>query len=251
MKTRTFLLAALAIVCATNIVTLAHAALNRRAAPDAELTLTERELMLWPAGADTTATWLRLRWSQPAEYGRTDWIACDRLEALGFSCDAKAGRQSGREAFVVLEYDGRAWQTLREHLIAQAAQAADAARQAPGTAPQDPARSVEGHSRLVAVDVGPDAEALRATYPDRSRYLITRGRVSVFVDAPRGERATPRLTIAELAPATISVPRAYAALLAPWKTGAWAPYPGTPRYTVALRYGRFHEPWIAGVDVRR
>lgn len=204
--------------------------------------------MLASAGSDTTATRLRLQWSQPAEYGRPDWVTCDRLAALGLPCEATAGRRAGRDAFIVLEYDGPAWQTLRESLMARTA---ESARQYPGNAPQDPATIVEAHSRLVVVDVGPDADALRAAYPDRRRYLITRGRVSAYVNAPRGARGTPRLTITEITPGTINVPRSYAALLAPMKTRTWMPHQGPPRYTVTLRYGRFHEPWIAGVDVRR
>lgn len=248
MKTRTLLLAAAAIVCATNLATLAHAALNRRGAPEAELTLTDRELTLVSTGSDSTATSLRLLWSDPAPYGRTDWMTCDRLEALGFACDAKAGRQAPRDAFIVLEYDGPAWQWYRERVITESAVTA---RRFPEVRSSDPAASIDRFSRLVPVDIGPDADALRATYPDRGRYLITRGRVSVYVNAPRGERGTPTVNIAEIAPRTINVPRAYAALFAPLKTGAWAPRQSAPRYTVTLRYGRFHEPWIVAVEIAR
>ena len=246
MSRRALLAIAIAVVCVTNIGALARAALNRGAAA-AELTLTERELGLVWTGSDTTATWLRIAWTQAP--GHAEWASCGKLASLGFSCDAAAGRQSSRAAFVVLEYDGPAWQAYRRWLLQRAD---EAVKQNPRIPRQDQAAIIAGHSRLMAVDVGADADDLRARYPDRRRYIITSGRVSVYWSTPPSsrERPVPAPAVAEITPDTINVPRPYSLLLSPLKFGSWPSLQHGPRYDVTIRYGRFHEPWIVNVAVR-
>src|SRR5207248_2515885 len=97
-----------------------------------------------------------------------------KLEELGFECrlapsdpkaDAYYSRRSARTGFVALEYDGPAWQSwieLRERL-----------EPSPGPGQKRAADyERESGSRLVAIDAGRDADAVRARHPQTSRVLV-------------------------------------------------------------------------------
>jgi uncharacterized protein DUF4824 len=238
MTRRWLLFAAALIVCVTNVVALGLGLLNRRYAPEGAIMLTERELRMAPSGLESTATFLRLVWRSPDN----DGFACDRIRPLGFACpDSREATQPSRHGYVVLEYDGAAFERLRQHDEALQAQLA---AENPSVATSPPWWRNEA-TRLVVVDLGPDADALRRIYPDRSRYLISLARIGVR-DAPGG---TLTGFVPELLPSTINVPlpfskklRDAAALHAGDPPKSW-----TPRYTVTLRYGRFLEPWIVDV----
>jgi len=238
MTQRWLLFAAALIVCVTNVVALGLGLLNRRSAPEGAITLTERELRMASSGLDSTATFLRLTWRSPDN----DGFPCDKIRPLGFACrDSRESRQPNRHGYVVLEYDGPAYERLRQH---DEAAYAELAAENPSAATSTPWWRNEA-THLVVVDLGPDADALRRTYPDRSRYLISLARIGVR------DAAGNTLTgfVLELLPSTINVPlplskklRDAAALHAGEPPKSW-----TPRYTVTLRYGRFLEPWIVDV----
>lgn len=259
MKDR-FLIAAVALVCLTNIVALAKAAWNRSSITSS-LTLTERELRRSYAG-DTSVTQLRINWLQ-------HWpvrIDMDQAARLGFatSVDAASERadeyyrkQLPRLGYVVLEYDGRVWESYREQVL----------RREPPYMAERPAaerrqsvvereRQIEGSSRLFAIAVDGDAQRLRAAYPELSRYLIARARVALSLrnteDASKRERVLAADVI-ELMPSVINVPRPFSVTVRD-VTGDAAyhytdPLPVDGRYVVDLKYGGAFEPWIA--DLRR
>jgi hypothetical protein len=250
MTRRSLLLAAALIVCVTNTVALGLGLLNRRGATTEAITLTERELPIITAGPESTATILRLAWTSPVG----ESFPCEKIRPLGFTCPERPLSSGSREldqpprnGYVVLEFDGPAWQRVRERAEA------DVAQQAAQNPTITPNRWwLRQTTHLVAIDVGGDVNALRRTYSDASRYLITMGRISahpVSVAGPPG-LMTLNGVIIGLMPSTINVPlplsskvREAAALHAGIPTESW-----TPRYTVTLRYGRFVEPWV--VDVR-
>jgi hypothetical protein len=63
---RTSLIASAAIVVLANAVALVHAARNRMGTPDAELTLTQRELRYYPSARDDdSGVALNLEWTDP------------------------------------------------------------------------------------------------------------------------------------------------------------------------------------------
>ena len=253
---RLLLPAAAAIVCLTNLGALTLGGLNRSGAPDAEMTLTERELRL-AHERDSTATTLQLMFVQRFD-AEGEWLTCPKLETLGVSCALPpAGtdmgrwyaRQPERRAYVVLEYDGPAWQAYR---AAEKRRQEEMRRIDKTAGPDDSDSLLDGYSRLVAIDADSDAGTLRGRYPDRSRYLIVDARVSIFGRNPPNGKGPTRLsgTIGQLSPSTINVPRPYASVLSSMEGSAYALSAGrAPRYWVTVRYGRFHEPWVVNTGV--
>jgi len=251
MMRRWLLLAAALIVCVTNVVALGLGLLNRRTAATDTITLTERELKITASSSESTATILRLVWTAPDSEG----FPCDKIRPLGFTCpdrpvsgERRALEQPQRNGYVVLEYDGPAYQLVRKRAEALAAQQA---AENPSFVPPAPSWLNE-QTRLIAIDLGPDADALRRTYPDASRYLITTARIGAI---PESVPDAPLLmtlsgTVIGVMPSTINVPlplstrlRDAAALHVGDPPQSWK-----PRYTVTLRYGRFLEPWIVDVQ---
>lgn len=243
--------AAAAIACLTNVAALTLGALNRSGTPDAEVTLTERELRL-ERQSDSTATALRLMFVQRFDR-EGEWLTCPKLERLGVSCAPPPpgtdmgrwyARQPERPAYVALEYDGPAWHAYRE---AEKRRLQEARRTYQAAAPDDSESLLGGYSRLVAIDADSDPDVLRTRYADPHRYLIVEARVSIYgSSAPRGS-GPPRLsgTITRLLPSTINVPKSYSSIFASMNGSSYAPSAEQPsRYWVTLRYGRFHEPWI-------
>ncbi|HEU4935720.1 MAG TPA: DUF4824 family protein [Vicinamibacterales bacterium] len=247
---RWLLLAAALIVCVTNVVALGTGYLNRRNAPAGAITLTERELRITASGSESTATILRLEWTSPDNEG----FPCDKIRPLGFTCpdrpvsaERRVLEQPQRNGYIVLEYDGPAYQRVRKRAEALAAQQS---AENPAVKP-DPS-SLDRLTRLVAIDVGADADTLRRTYPDASRYLITTARIGAVA---KGVSVSPPLVtlsgfVISVMPSTINVPLPLSTRLRDASALHYRnpPRSWTPSYTVTLRYGRFLEPWI--VDVR-
>ncbi len=259
---RPAILFAIGLVVVTNTVALALAAYNRMGV-ESTLTLTDRELWLNRWNRESTATTVSLQYLYPVA-DRTDpwWFGCDRLTAIGFDCSVPASdpraevfyaHQSARNAFVVLEYNGAAWQAYEAE--AERLNARQVA-QGGGLNAEAFAREMAGRSRLIAIDAGPDSDALRRAYPDGSRYLVTAARVSITrYSGGRDYPSYIRGNITEILPDTITVPRAFAATIraatVPAATQYWATgRPSAPSYTITVNYGRRHEPWITDVTVK-
>jgi len=229
-------LIAIAIVLVANGVALLGAAWNRGGVPEASVVLTERELPLVRLDEDNTGTALRLVWNG----GRRaqDWLDVPTLEQLGFDCsvppDAPTAadhyrEQPGRQAWVVLEYEGQAY---RDRLAASET--------------EKQRESVEQESRLYAIEVGRDPGALRQRYPERDRFIVLPAVIDVRWEPESGADDEPRAAriegyIAWSAVSRVHVSRRHAELF------AGLPDDGRPRYAVTLNFGRRYEPWIAGV----
>lgn len=195
------LAAGAALIVVTNGFLLGAAAYNRSGSPDSRLALSQREMVWHRYGMpnrENTGLSVQLAWRMPVgERGSPGWLDERHLTELGFvlrrSTDG-SGRHNvrvlipEREAWIVLELAGPAWQaalTQAEERVALRASERqtypnDPARvRAEEQARQALAREAEEDSRLFAVDAGTDLASLRARYPDRSRYLIQAGTVQV------------------------------------------------------------------------
>jgi hypothetical protein len=216
-------------VLAANAAALVLSGVNRTGAADAELVLTERELRLPPAGADTenTALFLSLEWNWQAfrDASPPDWFDRAKLESLGIDCSypllapsAKEhyGRMLQREVFLVLEYDGGGWRRWlesaeKEHLKKQEALEHLTEPGVRETKIEESRQRFEaereGHSRLFVVDAGLVAAELRQRYPDRSRFAIVRGTVRPAVEESGAKNGEPFLRghVTEIAIAGIHV----------------------------------------------
>ena len=250
------LAAAAALILLASAFALVHTDINRTDPPEAEITLTERELS-YSSGSDDSGVALILRWVDtsvapgvaipPPGEPRATLLNQAKLEELGFDCrvppsDPSAdtyyaySRQSARTGFAAFEYDGPAWKSWiewRERLEPRP--------------PEAQKRSVdydrETSSRLALVDAGFSARALRTRYPDRSRVLVLPAvfRISLISGWPaaRDRPAAPARLAGFLQeiPSVIHVPKPFSDRFRS----------DTRTYFVTLRYGRLHEPWVTAV----
>jgi hypothetical protein len=212
---------------------------------------------------------LQLQWRQEAakdwQLG-PEWFDNNKLEAVGYDLSVPLSEPTGeqyyaralpRQAYVVLEYEGQAWQrwladtnrklgALREQLNRQ-------------ETTREIVKEAEGHherlrrydSRLIAVDVGTEPARLRQQYSDRTRFVVTPAEVRlIFVKGwtdKAGTRHPSHLSgrISQILVDVIEVPRDKRAVLD--KLGQ-IQSPHEPRYSVILKYGKRYEPWIVEVQ---
>jgi len=275
------LLVAVALIVVTNALVLAGVAYNRSGEPDSVLRLTERELRIqhpswlthWNSNVDLRLTW---RYAQtrlagqdgPDEYFGLHWLQPEQLRELGFEVEgdlestehlARLDRQPSRRAWVVLEYDGPAYHARLEKLHQKLEHAASLAQAHPDDerlkTQWDSARTALRleelvESRLLAVDAGPEAAALRARYPDRHTYAIVGGRLDVSVSGEPGRRRLIARVIA-IDTDTIRVPHAFRTVIEPFLPDAPGPLrapQGGPGFAATVHFGRRFEPWVTDFE---
>lgn len=247
------LLVAAVVVFVSNMYALGSAAFNRWGEPEAVLDLTERELRLTPRETENTAMALRLNWTDAAVTNvDAGWFNAAKLAEIGFDCRMPVTMDNAehyrtmppRSAYAVFEYDGEAWQRYLAALPASADRETAARR-----------------SRLVLIDVGRDARALRARHPDRRRTLIVPASASLAI-TPGGTRPSIlKGRINAVYPVELNVPRDLRHALDALPTGREAsggrfgrsasPLPSEPRYRVTVKWGRALEPFIESVQALR
>jgi hypothetical protein len=283
------LAAGAALILLVNAVALTGVYLNRSGEPEARMTLSQRELGIpwdWRVPRDNSGLVLALNWRVPdgnaVEYsyggygyhgGTPEWLDEPRMKALGFDTAAVAEsgegrrrfeRQLPREALLVLELAGPAWQAALERARANAARH-EAARLANADSKefaekakraQEQLKNEETlNSRLFAVDVGADRAALRAKYPDRSRYLILKATLRPRLET-QDQKTRVTGYVSELAVQRINVPHALRPTLEPVLEQALRKLPRTPAAPAALfeatvAVGQRLEPWIEAISVAR
>ncbi|MGB4074686.1 DUF4824 family protein [Pseudomonas sp.] len=208
---RHYLLAGFGLIGLVNAIALAGVYWNRQEPADSRLQLSERELdNRYSYGGkenNSVALSLNYRWPSRAEdNGYYPSISAEKMAELGFSVPTELSedsvrryrRQLDRDALLVLELDGPAYQRELQQVRAEYAEA----QRLQGLAPdnQDVQEAAErAHdallreqqiaSRLLVVDVGPDLQALRTRYPDRQRYAIVRGSVQAYANSQFSEWA--------------------------------------------------------------
>jgi hypothetical protein len=252
MKLLSLILAA-ALVLLTDVFVLVGVSVNRSATTE-EIELTERELPLQPAGEDNTGVSMRLSqigaigfgWSPSAE--KAGWFDQAKLAEIGFdvrmpltdpAAEIRYRDVLPRDAFVVLEYGGPAW----EEWVKNAEEST--LRASPTLPPWNP----RDQSHLIAVDAGRDPDALRRKYPDLGKHLIVRAVLRLVYERtwdPNAHQMVPpkflRGEIQTVAPDEIHVPLPEAATLSGLPADR-----RKPRYVVTLRYGTHYEPWVVKV----
>ena len=273
------------LILLANAVALTGVYFNRSGEPESRMTLSQRELSMpwgWGMAKENSGVALGLNWrvkdGSAVEYsyggdgyhgGTPEWLDEPRMQALGFDTahvpEDPAGRrrferQLPRQALLVLELAGPAWQQALErarqnaarHEAARLANAdskefADKAKRAQ----EQLQREESANSRLFAVDAGLDRAALRAKYPDRSRFLILKATLR-----PRLETLDKKTRVtgyvSELAVRQINVPHALRPTLEPVlrKQRNTADDPAA-RFEATVAVGQRLEPWIESVMVAR
>lgn len=196
-----YLIVGLALIGVVNAIVLAGAAWNRQPPEESRLQLSERELghtyTYWRKDNSSLALHLDYRWPSRADDDHHYLsISAEKMAELGFHVPTELNEQSvrryrrqlDRDALLVLELDGPAYQREVALLVAAHAEALRLQKSVPDSkelreAAQHAANALdyEQHraSRLLVVDVGVDQQALRARYPDRTRYAIVRSIIAV------------------------------------------------------------------------
>jgi hypothetical protein len=256
-------IAAIAVIL-SNAFTLWAARVNRGGEPEAVIELTERELRLpRTREADNTAMALRLEWTdlEPAWRGpgteqAPAWFDAAKLASIGFDTSLPVTRENAeryrgmapRAVYAVLENDGEAWRRYVDGLPSQ--QEKDTAL---------------GQTRLVLIDVGLDAAALRARYPDRGRVAVVPATAGLSFVQPQSGEPFLKGRVNTVYPMELNVPKALRPALeslaprplrVPPRQGEAAPvlregeraFAGEPRYRVTVKWGRSLEPWVEGVE---
>lgn len=270
------------ILITTNVIVLAGVAANRSGKPEALIELTERELQLpyYNTKEENSGLSLRLDWRTLDEesdtssyygyYSRSrypEWFTADKLMELGFDLDAfkkmsnkmeKYKEPIPKQVFIVLELDGEPYQRA----VKRAEAALTKIKERSASHPDDrelkeklknaEKRLVDENTsspRLFAVDAGLYPEKLRAKYPDRGKYIITRG----LVEASRthfNKKEKINGYISELSVDNIHVPLEHRKIIdavlehsKPAKNEE-----RSPRYTAQVAYGSRFEPWIVSIS---
>jgi hypothetical protein len=100
------------------------------------------------------------------------------------------------------------------------------------------------------VDAGPDAQALRAKYPDRTRYAIVKGKVRPTYQTGRGKEARWTGYIDGIQNAQVNVPLEIrkAVESAPRSIPSAGVQGGGPAFEVTVAFGKRFEPWIVAAS---
>lgn len=180
--------------------------------------LTELELRMAYSQADSSFVVLRfVRPLWPSQ--SSEWLNEAKLREIGFDLRKHPKNRAhgeSRVVFVVMEYDGDAWRAWEQRRRTEYAR------------PDD-------RSRLIPVDAGADAPALRDKWPG-PRHFIVRGLILArFVSSGHQGWAGQ---LAEFYPGTVHVPLPWSKLLLD------LPPTDAPRYKVTLAWGTRWEPWI-------
>ena len=269
---RSLFVAGFALVVAVNAVVAARVIGNRTGTPSALVTLTERELRLpyWQraenSGMSLPLTW-RVLGDDPAGYSRSgpQWLTASKAKELGFAtgnaqCEQTPIKQPlPREAYLVLEYEGPAYQEAihrAEQAVAQKAAALNAhsgekrAIDEHQQASEWLQREQMNASRLFAVDAGLDFGTLRQRYPDSSRYIVVHGIVRWHINCGQQQDQGSGF-ISALDIQNIHVPLHFRRILDELidrDRTSGNRQKETPRYAVAVAYGSRLEPWITAVQ---
>jgi hypothetical protein len=238
--TRRLMLLAAALVVLVNAIVLAGVARNRGGEPESVLELTERELTQpWRYNEENSGVSLELEVNNPYRSDTVSTIPEESLRDIGFSLEgpmvlARAGdpnsgylKTISRKSLAVLELEGESWKQWL---------AAWEATESENRWPRDP----NTVSRLFLIDVGRDAAALRARYPDTHRYAIVQAQT--WLD--RWHRDGRIHGYAQPLTRTLHVPRQLHARLGPHQDDAGAAQP----FSARVRFGRRLEPWIESIQ---
>ena len=287
-----YLIVGLVLIGVVNAIVLAGAAWNRQPPEESRLQLSERELVstynYWRKDNSSLALRLDYRWPSRADdepYYLS--ISAEKMAELGFKVPSELNeqtvrryrRQLDRDALLVLELDGPAYQREVALLRAAHAEALRLQQAVPDSkelreAAQHAANALdyEQHraSRLLVVDVGVDQQALRARYPDRTRYAIVRSIIAVQASSvandwtgegddlrPDNQRWTWQLGGSADTPGvqSLNLPQRWHATFDKLPQQAEEPGMDYPDYqklfSAEVAFGRRLEPWFVALNARQ
>ena len=267
-----FVIAGVALIAATNAVALLGVAYNRSGEPESTLKLTERELRpSWFDGKrENSGLAMQLRWrvlsTAPTsawayrygnEGGQAPAAFLDAAKMAEFGFDTKRpdrvphskdpGRELSRGALLVLELNGPAYEKSLAGVAAEVERLRKLNNpESTKLAEEIPVLEAKANSRLFVVDAGRDAAALRAKYPDRTKYAIVHGQVR-----PVGGYQAPSQRhfgyVAGIDAATVNVPLEFRPAFAGADQAldySLAAIEKGAKFEAAIAFGKRFEPWL-------
>ena len=265
----------LALIAVVNAIALGGAAWNRGLV-ESRLTLGERELRppyVWEDRSEDSGVALALQWrvsgrdwNDTALYAgmpgpsEPEWLTPAKLRELGFDPappPSDTGRASyrsrSRRVLLVLELAGPAHARTIAWREARVRRAESRARALPddadlAQAAENARRSLQEErqtaSRLFVVDAGVDAGRLRARHPDRNRYAIVRGTVTLGWSRGQDRAWRSDATVGEIAIPRLHLSRSQVTALGPAGRPRQHDEVAGPPFTAVGAFGRRFEPWV-------
>lgn len=260
-----YLLIGLIILIGTNLAALSGVAYNRMGETTAQLTLTERELLLpFNSGVqkENSSMSLSINWRTPKgnnetynPYNSRDIkITKDELLALGFiDSDIKDNYWvESRELYWVFEFDGALHKAEIKKAEAIYQAAVVSFKKNPNeTNSRKKKEYSEGlerektiNSRLYFIEASADCELLANKYYGKQNILIVKGLTQPYYD---NNDKVFRLLLRHLSVSNIMVPLEFVEVLSKLKRVDRQDIT-SPRYAVDISWGNRLEPWV--VDVK-
>jgi hypothetical protein len=274
-----FMIAFLVLVV-TNLIVLFGVYSNRNGEAESQIILTERELQVpYRINKENSSLSLQILWQSLGEknsvhgrgYQSPAWLDTQKLKTLGFNIDTISEHEdrkyryyTSKECFIVLEYNGETYQKALKRAQIDLEEKKEASDKAPQnkqlksyySIAQNTLKNRKAYeSRLYAIDAGNDDIALREKYPDRSRYIITKGLVYFNYNYQQKKAYGG---ISNLSIPTIHVPLEFSKILDPIIEKERADMKKTRTYYMAIRhapyfkakiaYGKRYEPWIISIE---
>lgn len=256
---RTFWLGS-GLIVLTNAVALGGVIYNRSGEPDSRLRVSERELQVpYSSFYDRDSAHAQLL-QLNVEIAQ-GWVTVEKLQTLGFALRADnwqySGREQERDAVVVLELNGPAYQAELQAARDELSKAQQfLASTADNPRAQNDVDNAEGHlqnleadaSRLYIVDAGLEGAQLRQRYPDRTRYALAHA--TVRYERRRTGEGENDMTLNLYADLIdFSVPNQARDVFAGW-TWRERNADGKSKASVELAFGKRYEPWITAASKR-
>ena len=279
---RKFTFAAVLLLVLTNAIVLAGIVYNRSGTPVTSIELTERELPIRysfltaneNSGMVLSLTWQLLDLDEDPAYPdisktgiKPVWLDDEKLVELGFEIDKLESDKDRyeyrifdleREAILVLEYEGAAYQKALEIAENKAARLRGAVEKDPDEVKLGEeleefekrlTRMKESKSRLYVIDGGQDKQALVEKYTGRDNILFANGSIDLIWNEDQVEGRLQRLSIEQ-----IHVPLPFSDLLSGFTVKEVRHYAHRmgeqpPRYKVQLNIGKRLEPWIDSITL--
>ncbi|MCU1716991.1 DUF4824 family protein [Pseudomonas sp. 5P_3.1_Bac2] len=255
---RRYLLLSISLIVALNAWLLGSVWWNRQEPVDSQLQLSQREL---PQYRSSYSAGLRLKRELHISYRWPDQqaenLSVEQMSQLGFDlqrCERQRySWQPSREAFMVLELNGPAYQQELARAKQRLENARAALRRQPArkarqqvlqSAEKDYQRTEQVLSRLLVVAVGVDAQQLRQQYGQRTMYAIVPAVVEARLDYSAADHQAQCTGYARMANTQLSVPLA---LRQPGLASATAQ---DLNFTAQVAFGRTLEPWLQTVQVQ-
>lgn len=254
------LLGAVGLLIAVNGVVLAHSYYNRHEA-QARITLSERELNVpnnYGFEKENSGMSLSVQWNTRADtttkdnyyYHRDLKLTSEHYATFRFSdvCD-HPDNNTDKQGFVLIEFNGNAYQQLVEKLRTQLnqLQQSSAHAQKIKDATDELQQFEQRRSRLYIIDAAANRAALEASLSEQekipgSQFLILPALVKdAYRQCDSKQKDPDTVYIDELLVDRIYVPREYHALFSGKKTDQ--------HFQATIAFGKLDEPWLESLAI--